>query len=100
MSADGQPYCVSAGRAAANRHCAGEMTGSPHSLLTPLAVRERAREVLGAGLDGKLDSFSVAPERLPHVADFVVGVIRENYPSLAVPLHARWRHFVVAGDGL
>ncbi len=76
------------------------MTGSPHSLLTPVAVRERAREVLGAAFDGKLDGFTVAPERLPHVADFVAGVIRENYPSLAVPFHARWRHFVFAGDDL
>jgi Protein of unknown function (DUF1688) len=100
MSVDGQPYCVSAGAPRAIGTAPTSMTGSPHSLLTPLAVRERAREVLGAGLDRKLDSFSVVPERLPHVADLVAGVIRDNYPSLAVPLHARWRHFVVAGNDL
>ena len=33
-------------------------------------------------------------------AAFVAEVIRENYPTLNVPLHARWRHFVFAGRDL
>ncbi len=77
---------------------------NPHaaalSLLTASAVRERAHEILQAGLDGALEHFAIDPDRLPAVAEFVAGVIRENYPDLAVPLHARWRHFVRDGRDL
>lgn len=67
------------------------------SLLNAAAVRERAHAVLAAGLEGRLDHFTVHRDRLPAAADFVAEVIRANYPTLAVPFHARWRHFVVAG---
>src|SRR5690606_20116550 len=30
-------------------------------------------------------------------ADFVADVVRKRYPTLAVPFHARWRHFVFGG---
>lgn len=57
-------------------------------------MRERTHEILRAGLNDALEHFAVDPDRLPAVADFVAGVIRDNYPDLMVPLHARWRHFV------
>lgn len=68
------------------------------ALLKPAAVRERAREMLELGLAGKLFHFSVQPERLEACADYVLETIRANYPTLEIPFHARWRHFVVAGD--
>jgi hypothetical protein len=37
---------------------------------------------------------------LPETARFVAGVIRDQYPDLKVPFHARWRHFVFGGDDL
>lgn len=64
------------------------------SLLSAGAVRERAGEILQAGLAGELAHFRVDLDRLGATADFVAKVIRENYPSFKVPLHARWRHFV------
>jgi hypothetical protein len=39
-------------------------------------------------------------DRLPAAADLVVAVIRENYPDLVIPFHARWRHFVAGGRDL
>jgi hypothetical protein len=36
-------------------------------------------------------------DRLPATADFVATVIKERYPSLDVPVHSRWRHFVLEG---
>jgi hypothetical protein len=69
-------------------------------LLTAAAVRERAHELLAAGIDRRLAHFSVDLGRLPAAADTVAGVIRDHYPTLAVPFHARWRHFVVAGRDL
>ncbi len=70
------------------------------ALLRAAAVRERAHEVLAAGLAQKLDHFAVDPDRLPATADFVADTIRANYPTLAVPFHARWRHFVATGRDL
>jgi hypothetical protein len=66
-------------------------------LLKPAAVRERAQEMLRLGLADRLAHFSVHPERLPACAAYVLETIRQNYPSLEIPFHARWRHFVIAG---
>jgi hypothetical protein len=70
------------------------------ALLSAKAVRERAHEMLAAGLDGKLEHFTVDIESLGAAAQFVAEVIRVTYPDLKVPFHARWRHFVAAGRDL
>lgn len=70
------------------------------SLLNAGAVRERAHEMLKIGLDGGLADWRVDLSRLPAVADFVAEVVRQRYPDLNVPFHARWRHFVVEGHDL
>jgi hypothetical protein len=44
--------------------------------------------------------WTVHLDRLPATADFVSNVIRNRYPTLDVPLHARWRHFVFSGRDL
>ncbi|MCZ8320363.1 MAG: URC4/urg3 family protein [Novosphingobium sp.] len=63
------------------------------ALLTASAVRERAARMLDLGIAGELTAFTVSMDRLPATADLVVEVIRANYPDLAIPFHARWRHF-------
>ena len=70
------------------------------ALLSAAAVRERAREMLQVGSSGSLANFRIEPKRLAPTADFVAGVIRNGYPDLCVPLHARWRHFVFGGRNL
>lgn len=69
-------------------------------LLTPAAVRERAHEMLEIGVAGGLDHWRVDLDRLPETAGYVAAVIRDQYPTLAVPFHARWRHFAVGGVDL
>ncbi|MEM7026157.1 MAG: URC4/urg3 family protein [Pseudomonadota bacterium] len=66
-------------------------------LRTPEAIRARSGEVLAAGNRGELTHFAIDRERLDPTADYVISVIRENYPSLVVPYHSRWRHFTVGG---
>ena len=66
------------------------------TLLSSAAVRERAHELLALGVEGALKHWDVRLEALPETAAFVAGVVRERYPTLDVPFHARWRHFVVA----
>ncbi|PZU93445.1 MAG: DUF1688 domain-containing protein [Chelatococcus sp.] len=67
-------------------------------LLKPAAVRTRAHEMLELGLAGSLLHFTVDVGRLEACADYVLDTIRRNYPSLEIPFHARWRHFVVGGE--
>ena len=66
-------------------------------LLSAAAVRERAQGLLGAGLEDKLDHYAIDLDWLDTCADAVVAMIRANYPDLAVPFHARWRHFSASG---
>jgi len=72
-------------------------TAAALSLLNAAAVRARANRMLALGLDDKLPNFRIKLERLDDAADLVVATMRKNYPSLDVPFHARWRHFVVGG---
>ncbi|MGE0629376.1 MAG: URC4/urg3 family protein [Hyphomicrobiaceae bacterium] len=67
------------------------------ALLTSEAVRLHCGELLQAGLDGKLEHFTVDLDRLPVAADLVCETIHEDYPDLDIPPHSRWRHFVVDG---
>lgn len=76
------------------------MLSPARALLTPVAVRMRAQEMLVLGLANKLTAFTVAMDQLPVTADIVVETIRQNYPDLRIPFHARWRHFCFAGRDL
>jgi Protein of unknown function (DUF1688) len=67
------------------------------SLLTAQAVRSRAKLMLELGLRGELSHFTVQLDRMDEVADAVLATIAKTYPSLDIPFHARWRHFVVDG---
>ncbi len=53
--------------------------------------------ILNAGRAGDLAHFALHEDRLDGAADLVVETIRDNYPSLDIPYHARWRHFTVGG---
>jgi hypothetical protein len=70
------------------------------AMLSAGAVRERAHEMLAVAERDALANFTLHPDKLDYAADVVAQVIRENYPVLQVPLHARWRHFKLAGSDL
>ena len=73
-------------------------TAAAYSLLNAQAVRDRAHRMLAIGLDGKLPHFRIDLDRLDATADLVVSTIHKHYPSLDVPFHSRWRHFVYASE--
>lgn len=75
-------------------------TAQALGLLNAAAVRERAHEMLGIGIAGGLDGWRVDLDRLPEAARVVAAVVRERYTDLAVPFHARWRHFAIDGVDL
>ena len=70
------------------------------ALLSASAVRERAHEILAAGLRGELEHFTIDMESLATAAQVVSELIRVNYPDGNVPFHARWRHFVLGARDL
>jgi hypothetical protein len=69
-------------------------TAAALSLLNAGAVRARANQMLQIGLADGLAHFRVDLGRLDAAVDLVVATMRNNYPTLDVPFHARWRHFV------
>lgn len=73
-------------------------TAAAFSLLSAAAVRERSQRMLALALDNRLANFSVDLSRLDAIADRVIVVTRQAYPTLDVPFHSRWRHFVVDGS--
>src|SRR3954465_3707933 len=67
------------------------------SLLSAAAVRARAGEMFEIGLNDGLTHFTIDLDRMDGVADAVLAVTRKAYPTLDIPFHARWRHFVLGG---
>ena len=67
------------------------------ALLTATAVRARAGQMLDLGLRDGLTHFTVDLDRMEAVTDAVLAVTRKAYPTLDIPFHARWRHFVLGG---
>lgn len=63
-------------------------------LLTPSAIREKAREIFAlTGAGG--GAFSFHADRLKPAVEYVMTVIGENYPEGNIPFHSRWGHFRV-----
>ncbi len=70
-------------------------TSRAQSLLSAAAVRARCEEIFAASND--LTHFRVHLDRLDAAASYVVETIRQRYPDLDIPFHARWRHFNIDG---
>lgn len=66
-------------------------------LRDPATIRARCGALLALAEADRLDDFLLRPERLDAAADYVAETIRGRYPDLAIPYHARWRHFAAGG---
>lgn len=62
-------------------------------LRSPTAIRQRCRELFALAERHALPNFTLHLEAMPAAADYVAETIRQNYPTLQIPYHARWRHF-------
>ncbi len=67
------------------------------ALLSARAVRAKADELFARAEAGELPHWRLDLSALPACADYVAAIIRKRYPTLDVPFHARWRHFVFSG---
>ncbi|HEX8655419.1 MAG TPA: URC4/urg3 family protein [Allosphingosinicella sp.] len=70
------------------------------ALLSAAAVRDRAHEMLEFALAGEVEGWSVDLGRMQATADLVASITRERFPTLDIPFHARWRHFVAGAPKL
>lgn len=67
------------------------------SLLSAHAVRERASAIYALAQRNGLVHFTIDETKIASCAAFVLDVMRQNYPTLDIPYHARWRHFAAGG---
>ena len=57
-------------------------------------ARAGARDARRSRSTGEVEGWTVDLDRLGDAADLTAAVTRERYPDLAIPFHARGRHFV------
>ena len=65
-------------------------------LLSPAAIRQSAEAIFELTKNGKTH-FNYHPEKFDEVVDYVIEVIKDNYPTLEIPFHSRWGHFKASG---
>ncbi|MBD2103021.1 URC4/urg3 family protein [Leptolyngbya sp. FACHB-261] len=62
-------------------------------LQSPSAIRERCGQLFALACNDQLEHFVCDLSQLDQVADYVLQVMRAQYPDLQIPFHSRWRHF-------
>ena len=62
---------------------------------SPRAIRERCGQIFAWVNEGHSQYFACDLQQLERVADYVISVMRCEYPDLQIPFHSRWRHFEV-----
>jgi hypothetical protein len=67
-------------------------------LLSPQAIRDRSQILFDRACADQLDHFRCDLNQLPAAADYVIGVMQQQYPAGDIPVHSRWRHFEVEGQ--
>ena len=75
--------------------CSNEQQSVIAYLRTPTAIRERCDRLFTLACADQLHHFRCDLTQLDKVANYVIKVMRHEYPDLNIPFHSRWRHFEV-----
>lgn len=75
--------------------CSNEQRLAIAYLRTPAAIRERCDRLFHLACADQLHYFRCNLTQLNQVANYVIEVMRDEYPDLNIPFHSRWRHFEV-----
>jgi hypothetical protein len=75
--------------------CSNEQRSAIAYLRTPAAIRERCDRLFTLACADQLHHFRCDLTQLDSVADYVIEVMRDEYPDFNIPFHSRWRHFEV-----
>ena len=65
-------------------------------ILSPKAIRDQSQKVFDFTVAGN-GYFAYNADKMKPTVDYVLTVIRKNYPDLQIPFHSRWGHFRVGG---
>lgn len=65
-------------------------------ILSPQAIRDQSKKVFDMTVAGD-GYFTFNSDKLQPTVNYVLDVIRKNYPDLKIPFHSRWGHFRVGG---
>jgi hypothetical protein len=65
-------------------------------LLSPAAIRAQAKKIFDLTVKGGT-LFAYHAEKFQPTVDYVLSVIKKNYPDMNIPFHSRWGHFRVGG---
>ncbi len=65
-------------------------------ILSPRAIRERAAQIFAFTKEGN-GFFRYNEDKFKSTVEYVLKVIRKNYPDLNIPFHSRWGHFRAGG---
>jgi len=68
-------------------------------LRSPEAIRERCGQLFAWVCEDNSENFACDLTQFGRAADYVIEVMRGEYPNLDIPFHSRWRHFEVGGVG-
>ena len=71
--------------------------GAARALRSTVAVRARARQLLGRARAGASEHFVVNDGAMALAASTVAELTRARYPGGRIPYHSRWRHFEAGG---
>ncbi|MCO4753743.1 MAG: URC4/urg3 family protein [Bacteriovoracaceae bacterium] len=61
-------------------------------LLSSEGIRHQTNRIYELTVDGQTN-FEYHPKKLAPVAEYVLSIIKENYPDYKIPFHSRWVHF-------
>ncbi len=75
--------------------CSNEQRCAIAYLRTPAAIREQCDRLFTLTCADQLHHFRCDLTQLDKVANYVIKVMRDDYPDLNIPFHSRWRHFEV-----
>ncbi|MGL4375226.1 MAG: URC4/urg3 family protein [Microcoleaceae cyanobacterium] len=64
-------------------------------LRSPHAIRQQCDRVFQLGQQNQLKYFQLDLSQLEKTADYVIKIIEQDYPTLEIPFHSRWRHFEI-----
>jgi len=74
------------------------LAGDLQYLRTPVAIRERAGQVLKHVEDGRSQWWAIDAGGLEAAVQATLAVARRRFPDpAAIPFHSRWRHFEAGG---
>lgn len=67
-------------------------------LRSPETIRARCNQLYLRAIGGESEYFTVDLSKLNDCCDYVLSLAKQDFLTMAVPFHSRWRHLSLAGS--